>query len=85
MLEIFLGRKIDGGKFDLWSNRFFSLAHSTGRHEKSAQHLLSNESMRARGCRAIFIVIGAQWFWLVFSWFSVCTVTQSAGGQLLYY
>ena len=26
MLEIFLGRKIDSGKFDLWSNRFFSLA-----------------------------------------------------------
>ena len=26
MLEIFLRRKIDSGKFDLWSNRFFSLA-----------------------------------------------------------
>ena len=26
MLEIFLGRKIDSGNFDLWSNRFFSLA-----------------------------------------------------------
>ena len=27
MLEIFLGRKIDSEKFDLWPNRFFSLAH----------------------------------------------------------
>ena len=33
MLEIFLGRSIDSRKFDLWSNCFFSLAHSTGRHE----------------------------------------------------
>ena len=37
MLEIFLGRKIDSGKFDLWSNRFFSLARWTSRHERFAR------------------------------------------------
>ncbi|EJK69324.1 hypothetical protein THAOC_09426, partial [Thalassiosira oceanica] len=45
MLEIFLGRKIDSGKFDLWSNRFFTLARSLN---WSSRAVCNRASWRAR-------------------------------------
>ena len=55
MLEIFLGRSIDSRKFDLWSNCFFSLAHSTGRHEwfaRTSWHARTTHNRPARPMHA---------------------------------